>query len=545
MPLEPYQYQPAGSKASTPSPIIPQGVHGRRNSNNSVWSSPDSIDTRATTPNISPAKGNGPRILPKISTRDQNVEPEFHIASNHRRAQSHDCDGTLGVSMSRPGYQRSITCPPESEPVPTPVSATSTQDSWHLSAVQSPIGFPPLYGRNSLGHARSTSTSALDTSTFRRYAYPYRTLPVYMTSQSTHYAPVVTPQLTDIVSNPMVAAPHPLYRELTPELIFEAPGEPTNTIFNYLTEANPAVDLVPENHRGVGDATAKHCWWDIRQLRTWEDFNLETIMSLPGLPELLNIDIKATALPPPELSSASYRPDTIDALHDTYNKYYATKVNAALKASQGLDRHACMLQKRTSRDGPHFWCNYVNDAEILGSGRGRIVGLVKPYERWNSAMLKENPQKRVEYLVGLAQLHWMMREQECRYGFIITEIELVCVRMGTEEGTPYFGLLELSRPVTLSAKTGLTACLALWYLHMLTSDTPRPGQCGWRVDIGAPAAWTRSHILDEERDDWIMNLKGPQQTEQRRANRLRGFVQPKDPYNPKREGGSSRRKTTS
>ncbi|KAL9126341.1 MAG: hypothetical protein Q9217_004587 [Psora testacea] len=542
MPLEPYHYQPAGSKTSTPSPTIPQGGHGRRNSNNSLWSSPESVDTRATTPNISPAKGNGPRILPKISTRDQDVEPELNAISSYRRAQSQECDASLGVPRSRPGFQRSITCPPESEAVPTPVSATSTQDSWHLSATQSPAAFTSSYGRNNLGHARSTSTSALDTSTFRRHAFPYRTLPVYMTSETPQYTPLVTPQLTDFVSNPTLATPHPLYRELTPELIYETGEEPTNTLFNYLTECNPAVDLVPESHRGVGDATAKHCWWDIRQLRTWEDFNMETIMSLPAFPRLLSTDIKATALPTPELSSTSYRPDTIDALHETYNRHYATKVNAALKVSQGHNRHAYMLQKRTSRDGPHFWCSYVNDAEIIGNGRGRIVGLVKPYERWNSDMRKGNPQKRVEYLASLAQLQWMMREQECRYGFIMTEIELVCVRMGKEEGTPYFGLLELSRPIATSTQTGLTACLALWYLHMLTSDDPRPGQMGWKVDIGAPAAWTRSHILDEERDEWIQKLKGPQQTEQRRANRLRGFVQPKDPYNPKREGGSSRRK---
>ena len=365
-----------------------------------------------------------------------------------------------------------------------------------------------------------------------------------MTSQSSQYSPIVAPQATDFLSNPMVAPPHPLYRELTPELIFETGEEPTNTILNYLTEPNPVVDLVPElhNQRGTGDGTAKHCWWDVRQVRTWDDFNLETVMALPAFPELLNIEIKAAALPAPEMTSASYRPDTVDALYDTYNRHYATKVNAALKASQGPDRHAYMLQKRTSRDGPHFWCSYVNDAEILGSGRGRIVGLVKSYERWNSGMRKESPQRRVEYLAGLAQLQWMMREQECRYGFIMTEIELVCVRMGTEAGTPYFGFLELSKSIPISANTGLTACLALWYLHMLTSDVPRPGQMGWKVSVGAPADWTRSHILDEERDEWIAKLKGPQQTEQRRANRLRGFVQPKDPYNPKREGGSSRRK---
>ena len=542
MPLEPYQYMPAGSKASTPSPTIHQGGHGRRASASSLWSSPDSVDTRATTPSISSSKYHGRDILPRIRPCDQNLEPDFTPASYYRRAQSHDCDPSLDIPTSRPGYQRSITCPPETEYIPTPISATSTQDSWNFSNFDSPAPFTASYGSRSLGHARSSS-QPIDVSTLRRHVMPYRNMPVYTTqSQSPQYTTFLEPQAADFFSIPTIAGPHPLSRGVTPEqtvefepYIFETGEEPYNTIMAYLTEPNPSIRLI-QDVRQVDDSTAKHWWWDIRQLRTWEDFKLDTIMSIKDFHHLLNINVKSTGLPAPELNSLNYRPDSVPALHDTINQYYATKVNAGLRAA-GSSRYAYMRQVQTTRDGPHFFSSHASEYEI-SSGRGRCVGLVKAYESWNTAMRKENAIKQVEYLKGLAQLQRMMREQECRYGYIMTEIELVCVRMGVEEGVPFFGRLELSKSIPIEKTKGLTACLALWYLHMLTLDSPLEGQLGWWVNIGAPAEKTRSKACaDEERDEWIRKQKGPHTGELRKAKRARGWIWPSDEYKPKIEGG--------
>jgi hypothetical protein len=95
--------------------------------------------------------------------------------------------------------------------------------------------------------------------------------------------------------------------------------------------------------------------------------------------------------------------------------------------------------------------------------------------------------EKVEYLRGLAYLHYMMREHQCRYGFILTEAELVVVQNSVLD-TPYFGFLEVTccQPATdASNLTDLTSdgeersiliapCLALWGLCMLASDEPLP-----------------------------------------------------------------------
>ena len=175
-----------------------------------------------------------------------------------------------------------------------------------------------------------------------------------------------------------------------------------------------------------------------------------------------------------------------------------------------------------------------------GKPTARAVGLVKSFDRFNTGMRVEGNVKRVEYLRGLAHLHHAMREHGTRYGFILTEIELVVVRNGAE-GTPHFGYLEVASVQLNSASEGgaddddadvpFTACLALWGLCMLAGDEPAPGHAPWRADIGAPAEGTRRKALP--RDDWMPQ---PQLAEKREAKRARGWVLPEDPVGRKELG---------
>ena len=164
-------------------------------------------------------------------------------------------------------------------------------------------------------------------------------------------------------------------------------------------------------------------------------------------------------------------------------------------------------------------------------------------------MRHESPARRVDYLNGLAHLQKVMRDHSCRYGFILTEIELVCVRAGCDEsGRPWFGYLEISDAVptkTAALEEGdeypLTASLALYYLMMLSKSTPLPGQMAGFMDVGGPGALTRQHVWNGEekeveqgkdgKDKWIPE---PQMGERRDAKRARGWVWPGDPWH-KRE----------
>lgn len=309
----------------------------------------------------------------------------------------------------------------------------------------------------------------------------------------------------------------------------------------YLTCSNPAVALVEKVSLGISQHM--HAWWDIRNLEVWEDFSLATIMAIPNFSYsdessgLLHVPIPAAALPTPYSNQPIIQLANERALQDAITTFYAAKINAALKTCQGHQHYITMRSQRSREDGPFYISAYAND-ETHTLGRGRVIGLVKTFNVWNSSMRKEKNSKQTLYLAGLSHLHRLMRESNTRYGFIITEIELVCVRMGTEEGKPYFGFLELSDPIALHEQEDLTACLALWYLHMLAGDAPLEGQCGYKIDIGPPhppppLPLSRQHLKKPGlggRDPWMQRV---QEGEQRTVRRLRGWVWPEEHYSPK------------
>ncbi|KAK6846100.1 hypothetical protein PG987_001288 [Apiospora arundinis] len=296
---------------------------------------------------------------------------------------------------------------------------------------------------------------------------------------------------------------------------------------NYLTTSNPAPSLVRTISFPLRDPNTKHFWWDVRQIRPWTSFNASTILSLPNASALLNCPVPAPLLSQP--SNSARNPETEAALHappavlgpqyqvDLPNTDHVFVANVAGESSSAA-------------------------AIFGGKPNARVVGLVKSFDRFNTGMRVEGNIKRVEYLRGLAHLHHTMREHGCRYGFILTEIELVIVRNGSES-VPHFGYLEVTS-VQLAATAGsngdnnseagepqLTACLALWGLCMMASDEAAPGQASWKSEIGAPAEGTRRKALPK--DDWMPQ---PQLAEKREAKRARGWVLPEDPVGRKELG---------
>lgn len=429
-------------------------------------------------------------------------------------------------------------------------------------------------------HSRSGSAGSVDESVIGRFGYPtYRQLPNYVTSSSTappalnlvtalpstyhsqvqevsHVSSTISQDYQVSDFSPAPAVQYPLAAELQYETFTQPPA--TTSLLEYLTGPNPSPALV-RRITSVGRGIHTHFWWDVRNLRSWTDFNISTIGAIPGLLPLLQIAVPCPALPDP--GRPNMQPENEAALHDVCRDYYAAKVNAALKVAQG-NTHMMMRACKSapgSRQQPEFVSNYQSDYEktIYGDGRGRVVGLVKAYDQWNTGMRSEAPNKQVYYLQGLAHLHRVMREHGCRYGFIMTEIELLCVRCGgpttaeTQDmttfnattGVPVFGYLEVSAPIRLSThgrapETGalqMTAGLALWYLHMLAKESPLPGMGSWRMDVGGPAALTRQNCVDK--DDWIPK---PNLSEKREAKRLRGWVFPEEPLSRKECGRGKR-----
>lgn len=590
---------------------VPDSANSQALSNGSFWdSSPESVmtnNTALTTPPRSPIRQHGPLLLPKIRSQDQTMEPSHGPIRHKRNSSTHSINYAQTFNpYSRPGFTRRSTSPSNYSDLLSPAT-----DGAVNSALNSPIEFPAsqpmsrgssMSRRPSLAHARSQSTSAIrqhsrsgsissiDDSVIARFGYPtYRSMPQYRTAATvaqpslnivttgmTNQFPQASgPQMSHISTVSQWSQPSSLSQVTTcnddyvlpPELQWDAFTEnvETTTLLDYLTSPNPSPALV-RRVTTLGRGLHMHFWWDVRNLRSWTDFNIETITTIPGLLDLLNIPVSSMALPEP--ARPNMQPDSEAALHDITRDFHAAKVNAALKVAQGNSHMAmrALKQQPGTRQQPEFVSNYQSDYEktIFGDGRGRVVGLVKAYDQWNTGMRSEAPNKQVYYLQGLAHLHRVMREHGCRYGFIMTEIELLCVRCGgpsnsstteggpvqgeSTNGIPLFGFLELSAPINLSkhglnSETGepqMTAGLALWYLHMLAKEAPLPGMGSWRMDVGGPAALTRQNIT--ERDDWMPK---PQISEKREAKRLRGWVFPEEPLSRKEVGRGKRSRTRS
>ncbi|KAF2872096.1 hypothetical protein BDV95DRAFT_492477 [Massariosphaeria phaeospora] len=557
-------------------------------------SSPDSVNTNNTTPPRSPVRQLGPLLLPKVRTQDQIAEPTGGPV-RHRRTTS---SSSIGYASSYNPYSRPNSMirrgssPFNAHSAIASPASTSSYDLGQTSTLNSPITFtsselrrPSLAAHSRShsasgfrGHSRAGSAGSIDETVISRYGFPtYRNLPNYMTTshavqpssnlvnsvpsssfsevEEVSFTSTAAPEFTIPDFEPAPAVQYPF----TADVSFDSfTADSTSSLLDYLGEINPSPALV-RRVTSIPRGTQNHFWWDVRNLRSWTDFNMATIGALPSVLPLLEVPVPASYLPQP--TRQNLQPENEGALHDICASHYATKVNAALKVAQG-STHMVMRACKSipgMRQQPEFVSSYPSDYEktIYGDSRGRVVGLVKCYDQWNTGMRGESPPKQVLYLQGLAHLHRVMREHGCRYGFIMTEIELLCVRCGgpssaatldpttvnAQTGIPIFGYLEVSAPIRLSTiglhpETGeiqMTAGIALWYLHMLAKENPFEGMGTWRMEVGGPAALTRQNFLDK--DTWIPK---PNLSEKREAKRVRGWVFPEEPLS-KRECGRGKR----
>ncbi|KAG5296697.1 hypothetical protein I7I48_05603 [Histoplasma ohiense] len=601
-------------------------MHVRADSSSSNNSSPDSAVTNLTTPNLSPViRQHGPALLPKIRPQDLIVEPVSSSGPiRHRKGQSTIRKSTVYTPYpaSRSQMRGSLTSPIDCSLI-SPISTSSMLGHRAPSTLSSPVTLTPSHTRLARGHSRSTSINSIDEATLARYGYPtYRQYPRYMTqcspttpvSATSFLFPSYPPPSEPVTPHPQPSPPlQPAYSYVEAPITTLAPPihapsvttppysesddlELSTTLLKYLTEPTQAINLVQHVRVPVGRGQQQHFWWDIRNLRSWSSFSLSTIHSIPKLTALLTTQVSQDCHPISTVTSSRLSPSSEGALAELVRDIYAPRVNAAIQTSIGKGlilkpTTEAFLTGNRSNSGPHFIANYATDTELTASGnqRGRLVGLIKSFNCWNSGMRQEPPHKRVEYLNGLAHLQRCMREHSCRYGFIMTEIELVCVRAGYDDvtDTPYFGYLQVAPPIMTnlssesyspppqhqprhhshsrshrsssaqssdysptpsrspsppssftphsSTSTPLTATLALYYLVLLSKAEALPTQPRGYLNVGGQGTLTRQHILPEGKDKWIPE---PQTGEKRDAKRVRGWVWPQDPWH-RREGVAS------
>ncbi|AEO53926.1 hypothetical protein MYCTH_2295866 [Thermothelomyces thermophilus ATCC 42464] len=569
-----------------------QAGHSRSSSQASVYSfesSPaDSVtapSTARTTPARSPIRTHGPLLLPKIRSQDQAMIPPAVAPRPTKRARTSPAPALPSSSSSsnnnnnsnksayRPTHTRSLTNP-ETISFSSALSFVP-DDSNPAPLLCSPVSFTRESSVSSTPamHSRRASSCSLDNVAVENYFPSFQMPPApaaaaYIPARASS-SPTPPPQPQALPQPepsflyqqfvPQPASPSPLApaAPITPAV---APA-PATTLYSYLTAPNPAPSLVRTLSFPLRDPHTKHFWWDVRQVRPWTDFTAASILSMPGAAACLSAPIPSAVLPAPVATQR--HPETEAALHSIYAAHYLPKLNAALALCSQRPLQLSVPPNKTAAYqnlGMATDCMFVANAAgesssaaaiFGGKPTARVVGLVKSFDRFNTGMRAEGNVKRVEYLRGLAHLHHAMREHGCRYGFILTEIELVFVRNGTEP-TPHFGFLEVGcvqlaaaaaaasddldvhdglGPLVRPDEAKMTACLALWGLCMLAGDEPMPGHAHWKAEIGAPADGTRRKALP--RDAWMPQ---PQLAEKREAKRARGWILPECPVGRKEVG---------
>lgn len=440
--------------------------------------------------------------------------PPQRRVSKKKRAAAHARSQTNPEAISSMAMSH-LTGFPHAEPQQQP------QQQQQQTVMCSPMSLP-----RDMTSRRSSTCSAMDAAVVDGYGFPpYHPMAfvpdAYPVSHDYGY-----PQFAPRAGSPLSMAS-------TPE------PAPCLSLMTYLTSPSPAASLVRTVSYPLRDPNTKQFWWDVRNVKPWAGFTMAAVMGLPGAPGLLTTPIPAPLLPEPVLTAR--HPETEASLHSIYASYYLPKLNAALAVSSSRPLQLSVPSRLPPgvNEAGVFVGHVAGDSSTAaalfgGKPTARVVGIVRSFDRFNTAMRVEGNIKRVEYLRGLSAIHHAMREHSCRYGFILTEIELVVVRNG-KEAVPNFGELDVtSIPLNAAApqdcdlsqeSVPMTACLALWALCQIAGESggAATGHAHYKTEIGAPVEGSRRKAL--KRDDWIPQ---PQLAEKREAKRSRGWTWPED-----------------
>lgn len=310
----------------------------------------------------------------------------------------------------------------------------------------------------------------------------------------------------------------------TPDLFLQSMDSMTN-LRAYLSVPNPRVrgPMEDPSLRRKNEKSADYAfiWWDIRNVRAWDTFNINTLTTTPEIQSLLDFPLQSFLLPEPSLN-----PENLDvtgkAAFTNFTKlYFCHKITTALSVALPEPVLSMVLG---SEVGAQTQLVGLYSSMQHTIRQNRVPGLIKSAREWNSHMQAGADNRRREYLQVLSQLHRHMRDYDTRYGYILNEQELVCVRAVCDaNGRPIFGCLDVSAPIFWNQHgTGrLTIGLALFYLHMLAKPNPVAGQYSWQLNVHSS---NRQYLLPK--DTWI---PAPNQDDLQSARQHRGWGEADEP----------------
>ena len=237
------------------------------------------------------------------------------------------------------------------------------------------------------------------------------------------------------------------------------------SLMAYLQRAPQAIRVI-EKHQSPNNTTnPAYSWEDIQLTQRWNSFTIEGMS--PDYIQLLQAaritDEAFPASPPQPISNKA-------TVRKRVSEYIIPRVRRALrsgfeslvhKGNMGSGRSFISLDVggaalQIDQVAPDI--AFFNMDEGLRQRPNRVPGIIELSFKWSSGNRE-----------ALAQVNHCMMQHRARYGFIITDKELVAIRRLDVNGN-----LELSPSIPWNA-TGaeeepqMTVLLGLWYLAMLAS----------------------------------------------------------------------------
>ncbi|KAF4199010.1 hypothetical protein CNMCM8694_006763 [Aspergillus lentulus] len=249
------------------------------------------------------------------------------------------------------------------------------------------------------------------------------------------------------------------------------------TLMAYLQHGFHSLPVIEQGQSPQNTRNERYGAADITSVGQWAGFNLASIQQQYGavLAAARITDEPVQESPPRPVNSES-------AVRARIDSYLTNRVIRALRCGfaymdstrqlAGLTVLHYDVGSMAETPGGYVPDQAFFDPNLPAKTRpNRAPGDIKPSYKWSLGLRNHpNPSNRMEFKQVLSQVNFYMKQHNTRYGFILTDCELVAVRRLDRNGN-----LELSASIPWTAKGSasqpqLTVLLGLWYLGMLAAS---------------------------------------------------------------------------
>ena len=283
------------------------------------------------------------------------------------------------------------------------------------------------------------------------------------------------------------------------------------SLLNYLRTENPAVDGHMCHGKGL---TTSNTWETPKSIELWEDFEFKSLQAIYDgqLQEILNrrfILQEFSAIPQFPFREI-HDEDSLESLLIKWNQSIVSHAlsNAQDHLNNGQENDTIYMVKGGQAKYPDDSSRYRPDwgavkrtANCTTKPETILPGETKLSQKWSSRKIKLGPvyedYETTKWLPPVSQIFSYCVRSNSRYGYLITDEELVVVRIREEPRTDsqsavdthesiessdstcarYIGILEYQAiPWTKDTTSedekckGMTMNLALWWLHMMAAE---------------------------------------------------------------------------